>query len=211
LGADIHELRRELAQLEVFRLGQPAWLPYGAYRWIAERRAGGLLARGLKADDSGTRSRLQGIGEGAGLGWGAVCLFNALEPFLSSVGGCIACGFACSAVAIRGARSVTGEPVIARNFDYLPLTQPFHIVREDRPARGLRSLEFTVAPLAGALDGVNEAGLCVTRFRPRRPAHAGTFDFHAHLRDPGALPDGDGGGGIYCRTSALGSGAADAG
>lgn len=162
LDADIHELRRQLARLEAFRLLQPVWLPYGAYRWMAERRAAGILARGLQADDSGAKSRLQGIAEGSRLGWGAACLFNALEPFLSSVGGCITCGFACSAVAIRGARSATGEPVIARNFDYLPITQPFHIVRENRPARGLRSLEFTVAPLAGALDGINEAGLGIT-------------------------------------------------
>jgi len=64
-------------------------------------------------------------------------------------------------VAVRGERSATGEPVIARNFDYLPLVQPYHVVRESRPARGLRSLDFTVAPLAGAVDGMNEAGLCI--------------------------------------------------
>ena len=49
------------------------------------------------------------------------CLFNALEPVLSSVGGCTACPGACSAVAVRGSRSITGEPMVARNFDYLPL------------------------------------------------------------------------------------------
>ena len=48
------------------------------------------------------------------------CLFNALEPVLSSVGGCIACPGACSAVAVRGSRSITGKPMVARNFDYLP-------------------------------------------------------------------------------------------
>jgi hypothetical protein len=64
-------------------------------------------------------------------------------------------------VAIRGNRSAVGEPVIARNFDYLPLVQPYYSLRETRPTRGLRSLEFTLAPLAGAVDGLNEAGLCV--------------------------------------------------
>ena len=58
--------------------------------------------------------------------------------------------------------SETGEPVIAHNFDYLPLVQPHYIIRESRPRHGYRSLEFTIAPLAGAIDGVNEKGLAVT-------------------------------------------------
>jgi hypothetical protein len=154
-------LRGDLVRLEPFRLRQPVWLPYGVYRWLAERRAGRHLARALPCNDPGMGERLSGIAEGAGIGHGAICLFNALEPLLSSVGDCITCGHGCSAVAIRGGRSAAGEPVIARNFDYLPLAQPYYIVRETRPAHGLRSLEFTIAPLAGAVDGLNEAGLCV--------------------------------------------------
>jgi hypothetical protein len=99
--------------------------------------------------------------EGARVGRGVICLFNALEPLLASVEGCITIGHGCCAIAIRGSRSATGEPVIARNFDYLLLAQPYHVVRESRPARGLRSLEFTMAPLAGVVDGLNEAGLCI--------------------------------------------------
>jgi hypothetical protein len=68
----------------------------------------------------------------------------------------------CSAVAVRGSRSVTGEPMIARNFDYLPLVQPIYTLRESRPQSGFRSLDFTAAPFAGAIDGVNEKGLCIT-------------------------------------------------
>ena len=69
---------------------------------------------------------------------------------------------ACSAVAVRGRRSATGEPVIARNFDYLPVVQPLYTLRESRPHSGLRSIDFTIAPFAGAIDGVNEEGLCIT-------------------------------------------------
>ena len=161
LRTRILALREDLARLEPFRLRQPAWLPYGVYRWLAERRTARYLDRALQASDSGMRDRLAGIVEGARVGHGTICLFNALEPLLSSVGGCITCGHGCSAVAVRGSRSVTGEPVIARNFDYLPLAQPYYILRESRPAGGLRSLEFTLAPLAGAVDGLNEAGLAV--------------------------------------------------
>jgi predicted choloylglycine hydrolase len=52
--------------------------------------------------------------------------------------------------------------MIARNFDYLPLVQPYYVVRECRPKGKLGSFEFTGAPLAGAVDGMNEKGLCVT-------------------------------------------------
>ncbi len=68
----------------------------------------------------------------------------------------------CSALAIRGPRSKDGQPAIARNFDYLPLVQPFYIVRDCHPEGGFRSLEFTCAPLVGAVDGINEKGLGIT-------------------------------------------------
>ena len=69
---------------------------------------------------------------------------------------------ACSAVAVRGSRSATGGPLFARNFDYLPLVQPMYTLRESRPTGRFRSLDFTMAPLAGAVDGLNERGLCIT-------------------------------------------------
>jgi hypothetical protein len=59
-------------------------------------------------------------------------------------------------------RSRTGEPIIARNFDYPLLTQPFFMFRESRPRGGFRSLDFAVAPQAGTADGVNEKGLAIT-------------------------------------------------
>ena len=52
-----------------------------------------------------------------------------------------------------GKQNNLGPRIIARNFDYLPLVQPFYVLRESRPRDGFRSLEFTVAPLGGAVDG----------------------------------------------------------
>ena len=52
--------------------------------------------------------------------------------------------------------------MVARNFDYLPLIQPYYLIRESRPQGRLRAFEFTTAPLVGAVDGMNEAGLCIT-------------------------------------------------
>src|SRR5207248_11484581 len=126
----------DLGELAAFRQRQPWWLPFRAYRLLAARRARRFLAGPLGRDFPEMGERLAGVAEGAGLGVGAVSLFNAMEPMLSSVGGCTACPGACSAVAVRGRRSATGEPIVARNFDYLPLVQPYYAMRESRPAAG---------------------------------------------------------------------------
>ena len=160
LRAKVRQSVGLLRELEAFRLPQPRWAPYPAYRWLAEGKSARFLAAALR-DRPGPREQLAGLAEGAGVPPRTLALLNALEPLLSSVGGCTACPAACSAVAVRGRRSADGAPMIARNFDYLPLVQPLYTVRERRPAGGLRSLEFTTAPLVGAVDGVNEAGLCV--------------------------------------------------
>jgi len=157
----IHGAHQALIELEAFRLLQPRLLPYPVYRWLAEKKAAQFLA-GLEKHYPDMNHRLAGIAAGAGIALNAIYLVNALEPLLSSVGGCTTCPGACSAIAIRGARSTTGEPILARNFDYLPLVQPFYLVRESRPKAKLRAFEFTTAPLAGAVDGMNEKGLCIT-------------------------------------------------
>lgn len=158
----IHGAREALADLEAFRLQQPRWLPYSVYRWIAEQKASHFLSAPLARDFPAVKERLIGIAQGADISLKGVLLMNGLEPLMSSVGGCTACPGACSAVAIRGHRSRNGEPIVARNFDYLPLVQPFYLVRKSKPNNGLRAVEFTTAPLAGAVDGMNEAGLCIT-------------------------------------------------
>lgn len=164
LRARIAEARRTLAQLEAFRLRQPRCLPYAAYRYLAERRAARFLHGALGRHAPQMHERLAGLAEGAGIAFGAISLFNALEPFMASVADCTAAPplGACSAVAVRGRRSASGEPIIMQNFDYLPLMQPFYAVRRCRPRDGLGALEFIAAPLCGAVDGVNERGLAIT-------------------------------------------------
>src|SRR5581483_9354686 len=108
--------------------------------------------------------RLAGIAQGCGLRLDSLMLFNALEAFMSSVRDrCVVPGLgACTAVAARGSRTKDGEPFITRLFDYLPIVQPFFVLRESRPEGAFRSLDFTVAPLAGSVDGLNEKGLAIT-------------------------------------------------
>jgi hypothetical protein len=160
----IRASRGALAELEAFRLEQPRWLPFAAFRHLAERRAARLMAQALAREHPEMHQRLTGIAAGSGVRLGPLYLLNALESFLSSVEGrTVRPGLgACSAVAVRGSRSATGEPMIARNFDYLPLVQPFYVLRDSRPQGRYRSLDFTVAPLAGSVDGLNEQGLAIT-------------------------------------------------
>ncbi len=162
LREKIHAARTMLASLEAFRLAQPHWMPYRCYRWIAEQKARRWLASAFQQQPADMLQRLAGIAVGANVSLPAISLFSALDPLISSVSGCTACPGACSAVAVRSRRSATGEPMIAHNFDFLPIVQPFYVVRESRPHSGLRAFEFTTAPFAGAVDGLNEAGLCIT-------------------------------------------------
>jgi hypothetical protein len=164
IGPRIHALRRSLPDLEAFRLEQPWWLPFPMFLKLAEAKAAKLLVPALSQLNPGAFARLEGIAEGAGAPLNSLCLMNSLEALLSSVSGRTVASpvAACSALAIRGARSFNGQPIIARNFDYIEWAHPCQILRESRPQAGFRSLEFLMAPQAGAADGMNEKGLCIT-------------------------------------------------
>ena len=153
-----------LPQLEAYRLAKPWWLSRALFRRVAERRATRMVRRPLLRDDPGIHARLAGIGHGSGVRLRLLYLVNALECLLASPRRCTVMPplAACSAIAVRGSRSATGGALIARNFDYLPLVQPMYSLRESRPTGRFRSLDFTLAPLAGAVDGINESGLCIT-------------------------------------------------
>jgi predicted choloylglycine hydrolase len=156
--------RAELRLLEAFRNEQPRWIPYPLFLAYAERKVASLVRPGMIEKFPGAHDRLRGIAEGASVSINTLYLLDGLEALMASVEGRIRMPAlaACSAIAVRGQRSADGQPMIARNFDYLPVVQPFYTLRESRPAGGMRSLEFTTAPLAGAIDGMNEAGLCIT-------------------------------------------------
>jgi Acyl-coenzyme A:6-aminopenicillanic acid acyl-transferase len=163
LRESIAAAREALANLEAFRLLKPRCLPYPLFRRLAERRAGRVLQPLLARQAPAMAERLDGIAYGAGIGTGALALLNALEPLMSDVSGCttVPPTAACSAVAVRGARSATGEPILAHNFDYLPMLQPFYVLRASRPRGGLRALEFTGSPFCGTADGMNECGVSI--------------------------------------------------
>ena len=164
LRAKIHQALSVLTELEAFRLLKPRWMTRRFFRAMAERKAGRFLDRGLTGVLPDTRERLLGMAEGAAVRPRSLYLLNAMEAVLSDLSrSCVVPAVAaCSALAVTGKSSGTGEAILAHNFDYLPVIQPLYTLRESRPAGKLRSLEFTVAPLCGTVDGINEAGLCIT-------------------------------------------------
>jgi hypothetical protein len=153
-----------LRDLEAFRLNQPRWLPYPAFLRLAESKSEQYLIPALRNANPTMLARLEGIAEGADVSLRALCLLNSMEAFLSSITGRTINPplSACSALAVRGSRSRRGDAILAKNFDFLPAVQPYYTIRESRPQTGFRSLDFTAAPLAGTVDGVNEKGLAIT-------------------------------------------------
>lgn len=163
LREKIHAARNVLNQLEAFRLMKPGWMPFPLFRRICEGKAAHALGLALRDFPDATQ-RLEGISAGSGVELRTLFLFAAMESMMSDTRRCTAIPSlgGCSALAIRGKRSATGDPVIVRNFDYIPMVRPLYTMRRTQPSRGLRSLDFTMAPFAGAVDGVNEKGLCIT-------------------------------------------------
>jgi hypothetical protein len=153
-----------LPNLEALRLEKPGWLPFPLFLRLAEHRSARALAPALRRENPAMLERMQGIADGSGLTLRSLCLMNAMEAFVNSLQGRVVMPplGACSSLAIRRSRSRNGEPIIAKNFDYLPVLQPFYIMRECRPHNGFASLQFAVAPQPGAVDGVNEKGLAIT-------------------------------------------------
>lgn len=138
-------------------LGRPV---AGAAGRIGQRLLGGDLTR-LHPHHV---ERLRGIAEGADLPLHRMFVGPLVELVLNRASYRRAAPGACTAVALSGARTRTGEALIAKNFDYPPASGALHLTRLSRPEGAGRaaSLEVTKAPLSGSHDGVNEHGLAVT-------------------------------------------------
>ncbi len=103
-------------------------------------------------------ARMIGIARGAGAELDVVLAAAITEILLAQidyyVGGC-------SAFALRGKAVSGGDPVIGKNFDYLPGLKPANIVRISRPDDALASVDVTAGALSGSHEGVNEKGLVI--------------------------------------------------
>jgi hypothetical protein len=153
-----------LADLEAVRLLKPKVVPHRLFLRIAEHKADWFLKSIFTRVPVSARERLQGIAAGANVPLRRLALCSAMEAVLSDLTKVTAPAVSagCTAIALTGSASRNGDPILAHNFDYLPVLQPFYFIRRTLPAQGLRSVELALMPLPGAVDGVNEAGLAIT-------------------------------------------------
>jgi hypothetical protein len=127
------------------------------FEFASRRKARHLIEPPLRQHYPEQALFYDGLANGSGQGLGTLLLLASAELLLSKIDYRLA-GAACSAVAVRTADGV----VLHKNFDYPEPVRPYYFIRTTRPNRGFASIEMTVAPLAGTIDGLNERGLAVT-------------------------------------------------
>lgn len=167
LRENIHAAIAAIGDLEAFQLMKPKLMPMVGFRALAERKAGKFMRKAFDVSPPDFQQRFSGICEGAGLPAAKVALCCLLEAVMSDLtrnsrGNPNGLQAGCSAIGVTGAASKDGNARIMHNFDHVPVVQRFFVVRRSQPVGKLRSVEFTLSPLLGAVDGVNEAGLAVT-------------------------------------------------
>lgn len=144
----------------------PAWSPALVRRGLtlaAARAAGSWYLRAhrtlLERHRAGHYAELfEGLAAALGLPLSTVYGLNAFE--IESALPTVRLG--CTALALSPDLTDHGRPLIAYNHDFPPSFEPFLFLRRTRPQNGIESLAVTYPVMAGAVAGVNAAGLAVT-------------------------------------------------
>ena len=159
----IRDSLQVLTELDAVKEIRPALLPLKLFVRIAEHKAQRLLRSIFSAVPVSAGERLQGLAAGSGVPIRKLALCSAMESVFSDLTKVTAPAVSagCSAMAVTGRRTASGEPILAHNFDYLPVLQQFYFIRRTSPAGGLQSADLAFTSIPGAIDGVNEAGLAI--------------------------------------------------
>jgi len=124
------------------------------FEFMTRQKARKLVEPPLRQHYPNQALYYDGLARGSGIGLGNLLLLTSAEILLSKLDYTLA---ACSAAAVRTPEGI----VLHKNFDYPEAIRPYYVMRGCAPDQGLATLEMTVAPLAGTVDGVNERGLAV--------------------------------------------------
>jgi len=166
IGTALHSrislAQASIAEYDTFRAYCPWWLPVSVYRMLAERHARQTLEPGVTSAFPEMAERIRGMAEGARTSINFLYLFHAMESVAAPREAVTQPALAgCTAVAATGSRTRSGHAVVAHNFDLVDLVEPLLSARQTQGDR-YRYLGFTLAPMAGVIDGLNEAGLAIT-------------------------------------------------
>lgn len=155
----IHHLFAHLDQEVAFRRRKPFLIPFRVFLSWAAGRVAREIAPDLSEYYPRQKIRMEGIAKGAGIDESLLYLALAGETIMAGVDYRLG---ACTAVAVAPERSVLGETVVIKNFDYPAFFQPYYVARLNRSTETASTMDVTTAPLAGCHDGMNEHGLCIS-------------------------------------------------
>ncbi len=136
---------------------KPWFLPAGLFFKLARIKMERELFPHMTSYVPQHLDRLKGIAVGAEADVGEMAIFQMAEILFSKIDYLQGC----SALGVRGKRSATGKPLLAKNFDYPVEFAPSYIFRRSEPEGRMVSLDFGAAVIAGNHDGMNEAGLTI--------------------------------------------------
>ncbi len=141
---------------------RPRWMPMSLFLSVAKGRAKRLIREDMERYYPRQMERLEGIAEGAGIDKSWAFLSQSLELMIT-ISPSIVQLPACTSIAVGRDRSVTGETLVAKNFDYPGDLAPFHLTCCSRPTGRNQTLGCTMVNMPATSDGMNEHGLTVTR------------------------------------------------
>jgi len=155
----IHELLEKTPNFDFVKLMKPRLLPASLFVMIAKRRAGKLLTNDIFKYYPRQAQRMSGIAEGAETDMSHILFMQAMELLIGKPSYRIE---ACTTLAFGPSRTITGETIVGKNFDYLSILEPYQLTCQTKSKEGYSTLGCKMAPLAGMLDGMNEHGLTAT-------------------------------------------------
>lgn len=147
----IQRVIKVLLESDVINENKPKFLPRRLFFALAKQRAKKLLKKDIIDAYPKQAERLRGIADGASMSLSSILFIQMTEILVG-----------CTSIALSSKRFSTGEPIIAKNFDYLNITEPFNLICESNPNEGYKTLSCRFTPLIGTIDGMNEHGLSVT-------------------------------------------------
>lgn len=158
----LNKLMRVLPELDIFKRMKPRLVPTSLFLSLAKRRAADLLEEDIFQIYPSQAERMRGISEGCGMDLPMLMLLQSMEMLIGKITEAQYRLEACTSLGFEAERTTAGEPIIAKNFDYLNELAPFHLACRARPSGRFGTMGCTMAPLSGMLDGMNEHGLTVT-------------------------------------------------
>ena len=154
----IGEALEKIPNYDFVRLMKPRLTPTSLFVTLAKRRAERLLKNDVFTYYPKQAQRLSGIAIGAEASLSTIFFLQGMELLIGNWSYRLD---ACSTLAFSPNRTTTGETIVAKNFDYLNVLEPYNLTCETKPNEGYATLGCKMSPLAGMLDGMNEHGLTV--------------------------------------------------